>query len=290
MEYMEYIVFCQNCGEELAIATKYCPFCGQKKIQKEDYTFKRLLKESIFDSLHIDAKLFNSIFPLLFRPGYLTKQWLAGKHVRYFKPFKMFLVISILYFLLASINEHYLIKYGIPDQKRKGSIGFSFSNMPDSVNRPTNEVIAPDEMMDFMDRQGEKFDKMGNERITEYLVKNISKLIVLLIPVVALLLKIIYIRKKKLYYEHLIFTLHLHGFVFLFAVIIELIFLTTGYFVDYWIVIPLILIYIFLALMKIYKQKFFMTLLSNILLLVAYSIIILPIFIIITVIFSIAMA
>ena len=285
---MEYIVFCQNCGEELAIATKYCPFCGQKKILKEDYTFKRLLKESIFDSLHIDAKLFNSIFPLLFRPGYLTKQWLAGKHVMYFKPFKMFLVISILYFLLASINEHYLVKWEDPNLKRKGSIGFSFSNMPDTVNRPSNEVIMPDETMDFMDRQGEKFDKMGSEKITEYLTKNISKLIVLLVPVVALLLKLIYGRKKKLYYEHLIFTLHIHAFVFLFAVIIELISLTTGYFVNYWIVIPVILIYIFLALKRIYRQKFFMALLSNILLWIGYILIILPIFIIITVIVSIA--
>ncbi|MBL7139198.1 MAG: DUF3667 domain-containing protein [Bacteroidales bacterium] len=287
---MEYIVFCQNCGEELAIATKYCPFCGQKKILKEDYTFKRLLKESIFDFLHIDAKLFNSIFPLLFRPGYLTKQWLAGKHVRYFKPFKMFLVISILYFLLASINEHYIIKWATTEQERAGSIGFTFSNFPDSVNRPSNEIIAPDETMDYMDRQAEKFDKMGNGKITEYLTKNISKLIALLVPLVALLLKLIYIRKKKLYYEHLIFTLHIHAFIFLFAVIIELISMTTGYFMNYWIVMPLILIYIFVALKRIYKQKFFMTLLSNILLWAGYILIIFPIFIMITVIVSIAMA
>ncbi|TRZ49294.1 DUF3667 domain-containing protein [bacterium] len=286
---MEEIVLCQNCGEELPIGTKYCPYCGQKKILKEDYRFGRMLKESIFDFFHIDAKLFSSLFPILLRPGYLTKQWLAGKHMKYFKPFKMFLFISILYFILVAVNEHYLIKWGASDQRNTKSIfEFDFRNVPEKNNNPTYEIDLPEEPPTYMDRQSEKFDKMGDEKITEYFTKNISKMIILLIPVVALLLKLIYIRKKKIFYEHLIFTLHIHSFVFLFAIIIELIILTTGYLLEWWIAIPLILIYVFLALKHVYRQKFLMTLVSNLMLWIGYIGIAVPLLIIITVLVSIA--
>ena len=286
---MEEIVLCQNCGEELRVGTRFCPFCGQKKIRKEDYTFKRMLKESIFDFFHIDAKLFSSLFPLLFRPGYITNQWLAGKHMKYFKPFKMFLIISILYFVLASMNEHYLVKWGTTDpSNRKMNLGFSLSNMPDSVHNQTNDIIITDDEMNFLDRKAEKFDNMGETGITKYIARNFSKLIFLLVPVVALLLKLIYIRKKKIIYEHIIFVLHIHAFVFLFAVIIELIVLTTGYYVEWWIVIPLIVIYVFLALKHVYRQKFFITLISNLMLWLGYIGIALPLLIMITVIVSIA--
>jgi len=271
---------CRNCGEVLPAEAKYCFTCGQKKLQSKDYTFRKLLKESVFDFFHIDAKLFNSIFPLLFRPGYLTNQWLAGKHMRCFKPFKMFLVVSILYFLLAAINEHYLLKWTVPDQQNNNvNIGWNIIDQPDSTYQSTGSNDSQKEKTPYIFKQGEKFRGLGNAKATEFITRNVSKLIFLLVPVVALLLKLIYNHTNRLYYDHLIFALHIHSFVFLFAVL-------SGYYLEWWIAIPILLIYIFLALKHVYRQKFLMTLTSNILLILGYAVVILPLFIIITALIS----
>jgi ribosomal protein L40E len=282
---------CLNCGAQLEKGAKYCSFCGQKRIVLKDYRFSRLIRDSLYDFLHIDAKLVRSIFPLLFKPGYLTVQWIAGKHARYFKPFKMFLVISILYFILASVNQNYFFEWGNPaTDPQQINIGFSFGDTPDSLSGTISQINIPEEELNYLDKKMEKFDQMGPKNITEYLMHNISKMVVVLIPVVAFLLWLIYIRKRKLYYEHLIFTLHVHAFIFLFASISELILLITGYLVEYWIVLPIILIYVYLALKPYYQQGYGMTLWSNFLLWLGYLGIIIPVFFVIAILVSIMLA
>jgi hypothetical protein len=87
-----------NCGAE--IAERYCSRCGQEKIHAKE-SFGQLAAHFFSDVTHFDSKVFLSIKDLILRPGFLTKEYIAGKRVRYLNPIRMYLFLSALFFLVA---------------------------------------------------------------------------------------------------------------------------------------------------------------------------------------------
>ena len=51
---------------------------------------------------HTDSRLWRTLAALLLRPGYLTREFLAGRRARYLPPVRLYLVISLVFFLWAS--------------------------------------------------------------------------------------------------------------------------------------------------------------------------------------------
>ena len=49
---------------------------------------------------NIDSRIFRTLFPLYFRPGYLSNEYFAGRRVRYVTPFRLYFFLSIAAFLL----------------------------------------------------------------------------------------------------------------------------------------------------------------------------------------------
>lgn len=56
--------------------------------------------------------------------------------------------------------------------------------------------------------------RTDKEHLTSKFVQNLSLMMFIMIPVFALLLKLLYIRRKTLYINHLIHTIHIHTFAF----------------------------------------------------------------------------
>lgn len=109
-----------------------------------------------------------------------------------------------------------------------------------------------------------------------YTMKYVSWMFFVMIPFFALILKLIYIRRKFYYVEHLVFTFHIHAFIFL-----SMIFILTldgnipkniETAIDVTWIIG-VLVYIFVSLRRVYQQGFFKTLIKFILLLAFYFII-----------------
>jgi len=100
----------------------------------------------------------------------------------------------------------------------------------------------------------------------------VPKLMFILLPLFALILKLIYSRKKYYYADHAIFTLHFHCAVFLlflFTHIVQLIFPSIKFYVNQGELI-LVFIYLIIALRSVYKQKWFVTILKSFALAVMY--------------------
>jgi len=55
----------------------------------------------------------------------------------------------------------------------------------------------------------------AKEKIKEEILHNVPKMMFILLPLFALILKLVYFRSKKYYYEHLIYSFHVHSAVFL---------------------------------------------------------------------------
>jgi hypothetical protein len=89
---------CLNCGRELQ--GQYCGTCGQRA-RGRLISLWELLQDAFGDLFEIDSRLWRTLIPLLIRPGRLTRDYLEGKRARYMPPFRMYLVLSVIFFVVA---------------------------------------------------------------------------------------------------------------------------------------------------------------------------------------------
>jgi hypothetical protein len=94
--------------------------------------------------------------------------------------------------------------------------------------------------------------------ITQNIGRNIPKVMFVLLPLFALYISLFYNRKKYLYAQHIIFSLHFHSFIFI-AFLLEM--LATWPFTSLWplvgitvAILLLIFVYLGLALARAYEQ------------------------------------
>jgi hypothetical protein len=95
----------------------------------------------------------------------------------------------------------------------------------------------------------------------DYLLEKLPWIIFGFMPVFALLMKLFYFRHDKYYIDHLIFSFHLHSFVFLVFIIITLIMSMTGYNANTWAGLA-ILLYCLLSFRNVFRQKWIRTILK----------------------------
>jgi hypothetical protein len=94
---------CPNCREPLL--GEFCYACGQPK-----KGFIRHLSGIIGDFLdtvfNIDSRTLRTLFPLFFRPGFLSIEYFEGRRVRYVTPLRLYFFFSVLAFLAVSWVTH----------------------------------------------------------------------------------------------------------------------------------------------------------------------------------------
>jgi hypothetical protein len=90
---------CQNCGYEFK--GHYCPDCGQEVAE-----FNRPLGFIMYDFMGnffaFDTRFFKTFKYLLFYPGFLTIEFFKGRRKTYSPPFRIFVFLSFILFLILS--------------------------------------------------------------------------------------------------------------------------------------------------------------------------------------------
>ena len=90
---------CANCHATLT--GEYCSACGQRH-EPHLHTVVHFAGEAFESISHADSRLWRTLWYLLARPGFLTRQFFDGKRARYLPPFRLYLVISVLFFLVVT--------------------------------------------------------------------------------------------------------------------------------------------------------------------------------------------
>ncbi len=93
---------CLNCGEVLT--GQHCSHCGQPA-KVRVLSLWSLTKDVVGDLLDVDSRVWRTLWPLAFRPGLLTREFLLGRRASYTPPFRMYLVLSLVFFVLASFSD-----------------------------------------------------------------------------------------------------------------------------------------------------------------------------------------
>ncbi len=91
---------CSNCSQRFQAHFPYCPYCGQPAEDK--LTLGVLFNNTVSNYFSVDARFFKSYFPLMFKPGFLAKEFVDGKRIMYLHPAQMYLFISVVFFFLFS--------------------------------------------------------------------------------------------------------------------------------------------------------------------------------------------
>ncbi len=94
----ERIEHCLNC--DAVLTGQYCGACGQRARSRLISVWE-LVRDAFGDLFELDSRLWRTLIPLSTRPGVLTRDYLRGKRARYMPPFRMYLVMSLAFFVIA---------------------------------------------------------------------------------------------------------------------------------------------------------------------------------------------
>jgi hypothetical protein len=92
------LTHCENCGAPLT--GEFCGQCGQHAIDYRRSIF-RVVMDAADSFLNWDTKFLQTMTVLLLRPSKLTNDFNAGRRARYVHPLRLYLIASVLFFLLA---------------------------------------------------------------------------------------------------------------------------------------------------------------------------------------------
>lgn len=233
---------CANCSTP--VSGEFCGHCGQEnKVYLRG--FHKVLGDFLGDLLNFDSRLFGSLWPLLVRPGLLTKEYLAGRRVRFIPPVRMYLFSSLFFFgMVAFFVASGALDFEIDHDDAAAEVATPHAvpapSAPTSAPPPDGVVGGPgfglrvnddDTDVQFTDadsgwlkdaedrarHNAQKFreDKDFRRLFIERGVGNLPLMMFLLLPFYALLLKLLYLRSGRYYVEHIIYALHIHSFLFL---------------------------------------------------------------------------
>ncbi len=293
---------CLNCGAE--VKGHYCSECGQPNYEPRE-SFRHILTHFITDYLHLDEKFFSSLKYLLFKPGYLTNEYNAGKRMKFVHPFRLYIFITIVFFIFQSVDQKHKSKKDkdpiqidtlSTEQQETLQDTVVYENGEVSIDKGFEQVSdtsleqylarqdsLPEEQRDgFIKRYFNKKTIAANksdfdfgEKVNETFKKNIPKMMFLILPIFALILSMFFRRKKLYYVEHFYHSVYIHSFFYLYMLIFALIaFVTPEAWKTYLTIISLtgLFVYFYKSLMKVYEENAVLTMLKILFILILYFI------------------
>ena len=279
---------CLNCNAQ--VAGRYCNICGQENIEPKESVI-HLVNHFFQDVTHFDGKFFSTLWLLMVRPGFLSKEYVNGRRASYLNPIRMYVFTSAIFFLIfftmigsktkkteeqekynatafteklklrleaintaisftgdsgaamkmkaqiASLQQQINIikkdsmggeKFFTEQQGEDGFINFTNDKYSSLKSYDSIQKTLPEKARDnFIERKliyksmevKEKYKKdkgAVKEKLIENFFHKFPQIMFLSLPVFALILQLLYIRRKDFFYvNHLIFTVHLYIFTFI---------------------------------------------------------------------------
>ncbi len=95
---------CLNCNA--IVQGRYCHICGQENIEPKE-TAWHLINHFFQDITHFDGKFFSSLQLLIFKPGFLSREYMLGRRASYLNPIRFYVFTSAIFFLLFFWLYHF---------------------------------------------------------------------------------------------------------------------------------------------------------------------------------------
>ncbi len=214
---------CLNCGG--ALTGPFCAACGQRDIPPYP-NVRELVVDAFWELSGWDGRFAATVRELFRHPGQLTREFLEGRRARFLSPLRLYLMTSLVYFLVAAAvpkpkptpltvdvgGVHVGATQSAPQRVVEAVTTAAKSQQkPDSAKGAAalrDIAKAPAVLRPFLRRT--LIDPQG---FTRGIVEAMPRMLFVLVPVFAGIVALFYRRRK--YPEHLYFAIHFHSFVFL---------------------------------------------------------------------------
>lgn len=277
---------CANCQTELS--GPFCHNCGQ---ENKNYirSVWSVVTEFFGEFGNWDGRVWRTLIPLVLQPGRLSSSYVSGQRVRFVPPLRLYLFISILAFLVFSaMGNNFRIAGITPDGVH--TVPIEQLVAPTGSERPsgragaeTNTELVPEIsnfQVGFLSEQvnQEISTKLRQVAQNPKLFLNnffslVPQLMLVMLPLFALWLKLLYVFQKRFYLEHLVLALHTHAFILVALLALlglnslraylyeltEVIAVTSALTSMYRVLLAWMVLYLLLAQKNFYKQSWFRT-------------------------------
>jgi hypothetical protein len=212
--------------------------CGQRDIPPYP-SVRELAMDAISEFSGWDGRLASTLRALR-RPGMLTREFLEGRRARYISPLRVYLMASLVYFVLAA---------SAPDVKLESGktlfVGLRVGATSTEDNRATSRPERVGDVASGALEKGEALSAVERQAVLEEIAQapavlqpflrravedpdgfrrgvfqTMPRMLFVLLPIFAGIVALFYRGRK--YPEHLYFAIHLHAFIFLALAVTEL--------------------------------------------------------------------
>lgn len=192
------IIKCKNCLR--AINGKFCAHCGEKIVEAQDFTLAHIFRETFGAITNFDSRFYKTFKTLFLRPGQLTTNFIEGVRIPYVKPFQVFLIANIIFFLFLSDLDVF---------RTPSKWYFTHDNDEFGVMSKVSEI---------QEERSISFEEVA--LLYDNLSSGLAKgLIFLLIPFIAIIGWVLNFKSRLPIGQHFIFAIHYFAFVLLISVI-----------------------------------------------------------------------
>lgn len=184
---------CFNCGT--SIKGDYCHHCGQRARDNTDRSLSRLIGEVFGNIFFLDNRFLLSLKYFVRFPGRMTVEFLDGKRKKFISPVTLFLFFNLIYFLVNPLTDY--------------SISFY-----DQVHSQPYSGLIKDWVASSMQKEGLK--EQAYAITYQNASDNISKSIMILnVPMIAFFVYLMAFKRRRFYFDSLIFAFHFFSFFML---------------------------------------------------------------------------
>ena len=201
---------CLNCGAPLHGA--FCAACGQRAVPPNP-TVRELAGDAWHELSGYDGRIMSTIRGLA-RPGFLTREYLEGRRAHYLPPLRVYLIVSVVYFLVAASAPNI-------DSRRSGNDLTGPGGIRISVDEPAGGPELSDQ-----DREAMREDLESAPWLVRPMVRAMQdpagfrariftilpRLFFALLPIFAAIVAVFY--RRRTFPTSLVFAVHVHAFAF----------------------------------------------------------------------------
>jgi hypothetical protein len=213
---------CLNCGHALGTPRpRFCPACGQETNVRPP-RIGEFIQQFGGAYFATEGALWRTFKLLLFKPGELTRQYLAGRRKHYVLPLRLYLTVSVVVLLVMRLaagsemegglqldidpraGEYALVEFGDGMAAGMKDGQFFCRGFPPWVCKRLQRRLDVDP----------KGLQLQAAELGQRAIGNIGLGMFFILPLFAAGLKLVYLNRGLRYTEHLVFALHLHAFWF----------------------------------------------------------------------------
>jgi hypothetical protein len=200
---------CLNCGA--ALDGRFCAACGQRVVPPHP-TVRELVGDAWHELSGYDGRI-AATFRGLLKPGLLTRHYIEGQRARYLSPIRLYLIVSVVYFLIAaaaptldSSGRQVVgpgIRFGVTSDNDNGMI----------TEEERQQLLKDLDNANWLYRPVLKAVATNPAEFRSRLFTIMPRVFFALLPVFAAIVALFY--RRETFPTSLVFAVHIHAFAFI---------------------------------------------------------------------------